>query len=71
MNKTWLNMIIIAVITLALYVAYQFYVSVNGGNLSFNRNVSSISPDLGSEVLENMSTLEPNAPIHNDALNNK
>jgi len=71
MNKNWLTLIIIAAITLLAYVGYTFYMSISGENVSFGKTVQSISSDLGSTVLDKINELDKNAPVRDEALDNK
>ena len=71
MNKNWFTLVIISVITLLIVIGYQFYISINGGNTGFGKTISPIESDLGQSVLDAIKELDKNAPIRNEALDNK
>jgi hypothetical protein len=71
MNKNWLTLIIIAIITLLSVIGYQFYISITGQNTGFSKTVMPINPDLGTSTLNAIQTLDLSAPVRNEALNNK
>ena len=71
MNKNWLSLIIVAVVTLVGMIGYEFYISINGGNTDFSKTVTAIDPDLGVTTLNAVKKLDLTAPVRDEALNNK
>lgn len=71
MNKNWLALVIVAVITLVIYVGYQFYISLSGENSGFGKSVNAIESDLGADVLDAIKKLDQEAPVRDEALDNK
>jgi hypothetical protein len=71
MNKNWIVLLIVAVFTLISYVGYTFYVSITGENTGFGKVVNPINRDLGSQVLDKIALLDENAPVRDEALDNK
>lgn len=71
MNKNWLTLVIIAVITIIGIIVYQFYNSISGANADFNKSVTSINSDLGMTTLNAVKKLDENVPVRDEALDNK
>lgn len=70
MNKTWITLIIVAVVTILAIVGYNFYRSISGDNLEFTKAVAGtpISPDLGTEQLEYLTVLQENVEVQSEDL---
>jgi len=71
MNKNWLTLIVIAIITTIIYMGYQFYFSLSGANITFDKTIEPIEPDLGRNVLDAVMELDSGMPVRDEALNNK
>jgi len=69
MNRSWILIIIFAIVLLAAYIGYGFYLSVSGQNLEFNKTVEvSVTDDLGVNELEYLDTIKPNVLIESAIL---
>ena len=71
MNKNWLTLVVIALITILAVIGYEFYNSITGGNTDFNKTVTPINSDLGVSTLDAVKKLDLDAPVRDEALNNK
>jgi hypothetical protein len=73
MNKTWLTIVIIASATLLAIISYNFYISITGGNVTFDKSVADLemSTDLGQKQLTYIKELNVNISIPNSELDNK
>lgn len=71
MTKSWVIIIIIAVISILAVVGYDFYNSISGNNLSFNKEVKQIAPDLGTKQLQVLDTMNVNILVKNEELTDK
>ncbi len=52
MNRSWTLFLIIAILLMLVVTGYEFYYSISGANVTFNKTVSSINPKLGTEKIE-------------------
>lgn len=70
MNKTWITLIVMAMVTILLIVGYQFYISFSGQNVDFTKTLGSekVSPNLGVTELEFLDTLEENVVVDDNEL---
>ncbi len=58
MNRSWINLIIIAILTIVGIVAYQFYISLTGQNVDLNKPFTTqpLVADLGEQALRFLAT---------------
>ena len=71
MSRTWMTFIVIAIIMLLAVMAYEFYVSINGGNVTFSKTVTPIVNQLGTEQLATYSSYFDKVLVKDESLNNK
>ncbi|HLD03145.1 MAG TPA: hypothetical protein VJC17_00030 [Candidatus Dojkabacteria bacterium] len=51
MNRSWITLVVVAVVTLIIIAGYEFVNSLTGANLDFSKQVSPIENDLGTQEL--------------------
>ena len=68
MNRPWITLVVIGVITLVIIAGYEFINSLSGGNLDFNKQVSPIENDLGQNQLLFLSGLKNNVLVEDKTL---
>ena len=69
MNKTWITLIVVAVVSTLVVVGYNFYLSITGQNNQFVRPTKpNIEPNIGVEQLTYIKSLESYVLVGNDEL---
>lgn len=70
MDKTWLGLVVIGLIEVAAFVGYQFYLSVTGQNVEFEKKIeeTELVPDLGVEQLVQLEELQNNVLVKDSEL---
>ncbi|KXK08945.1 MAG: hypothetical protein QY330_02990 [Candidatus Dojkabacteria bacterium] len=60
MSKSWILLIVIAVITMLVVGGFEFYQSISGTNIEFQKRVVNlqISSSLGTDVLDSVRVLD-------------
>lgn len=58
MNRSWINLMIIAILTIVAIVSYQFYASLTGQNVDLNKPFTTqpLVADLGEQALRYLAT---------------
>ncbi len=71
MNKSWVALIAIAVITMLAVMGFEFYNSVNGGNVDFTPKFTdtTIPSDLGTKQLKFIYSLSQIITVTDSQLN--
>lgn len=70
MNKSWIFIIVIAIVSMLAIIGFEFYMSVSGGNSEFVKQIQDepINPDLGVNKLDFISSLEDNILVVDESL---
>lgn len=71
MNKAWTSFMVIAIVIMLAFVAYDMYISSTGGNATFSRSVVNINSSLGTTSLNRFNSLKANMPIMDTDLDNR
>lgn len=71
MSRTWLTFIVVAIIMMLAVTAYEFYVSINGGNVTFAKTVTPIENKLGTNQLLTFTQHFDKILIKDETLDNK
>lgn len=71
MNRTWIAFLILVIATIVGVIGYEFYISISGGNVSFDKTVNQLPASLGAEKIDAFSPLVENMPVKDATLNNK
>jgi hypothetical protein len=70
MNRSWINLVIIAILTIVGIVSYQFYISLTGQNVDLNKPFTTqpLVADLGEEALRFLATQQTMVKYSNSDL---
>jgi len=70
MSKSWITLMVIAIITMFVVIGFEFYQSLSGANSEFERRVINldIRSDLGTDVLDGVSLLESGLVVQDEEL---
>lgn len=69
MNKTWISLIVIALLSLLTIVGYEFYRSISGASSDFVKVVTiNVEPDLGTAQLDAVEILNENVMVDDESL---
>ncbi|MEI7578639.1 MAG: hypothetical protein WCJ58_01210 [bacterium] len=72
MNKTWITLIAMAIITVLIMIGYEFFLSFTGQKSKFTKPpINQINPDLGIQELNYIKSLEGNVIRKNEQLDAK
>jgi predicted negative regulator of RcsB-dependent stress response len=71
MSKSWIALIVIAILSMLAMVGYDFYNSLSGNNIGFSKQVQQITPDLGQKQLQVLDTMDQKVLVKNADLDNK
>ena len=71
MSRTWMSFIVLAIVIILAAIAYEFYVSISGGNVTFNKTVTPISNQLGTDQLATYSNYFDKIVVKDETLDNK
>ena len=71
MNRTWTFFMGIAIFVMLSMFVYELYVSVSGGNVTFNKTVTPIESSLGSSNLLTFMDKYQNLTIKTEELDDK
>jgi hypothetical protein len=71
MSKSWIVLIVIAIITMLAIIGFEFYQSVSGANVQFTPKyeTTDIAPDLGRKELLYLEQLETSVEVRDETLN--
>ena len=71
MNRTWSFFMGLAIIMMMVVFAYEIFVSISGGNVTFSKTVIPIDPDLGTTYIATFEQYFPNVLIQTEQLDDK
>ena len=71
MNRTWTFFMGISIFVMLAMFVYELYISVSGGNVTFDKTVAPIESSLGSSNFLTFMDKYPNLTIKTEELDDK
>ena len=71
MSRTWMYLIVGAIVVMALVGGYQVYNSLTGGNISFNKTVPPMQDNLNESILNTFYNSRTRLLVQTDNLDKK